>query len=407
MKSKVAVRDRAEAHNLTDISPRRLARRLMIYTPAASEIDELLDNARRDLPQLGANEVVHRVVAHNPDSFWAIARRDKVSPAVRRAEGFQAFLLLNEAGLEQLIAGTFKGADPDVSLLTAQNEKPAAIYVWCTHAKGSLAAAITLTLEKMNTPLYRDVDVYTWAATKEGHAALEGTGFQRGVTVEGHHNPDLYIFRRSPLSPKEMPSYDGYMSHNDDEEITVTVARSIEDLMRVVVVRSAVFVGEQRCPYNEEYDGNDLSGTHLLGYVGHEPAASLRIRYFADFAKIERLAVRSEFRGRRLAQQVIQAAIDLCGKKGYTRVYGQSEKSMVDWYRQFGFRVPNTRRSIVFSEYEFVEIVLDRPRESNAISVDSDPYVIIRPEGRWHMRGILEQSAKRPVNRPGALRSSA
>jgi predicted GNAT family N-acyltransferase len=367
----------------------------------------LLDKARRDLPQLGANAVVHRVVAHNPDCFWAIARRDKVSAAGRRAEGFQAFLLLNEVGLAQLIAGTFKGTDPDVSLLTAQNEKPAAIYIWCTHAKGSLAAAVTLTLEKMNTPLYRDADVYTWAATKEAHIGLQGAGFKRGVTVEGHFNPDLYIYRRSPLSPKEMPSYDGYMSHNKDDEISVTVARSIEDLMRVVAVRSAVFVGEQRCPYSEEFDGNDLSGTHLLGYVGHEPAASLRIRYFADFAKIERLAVRSEFRGRRLAQEVIRAALDLCGQKGYTRVYGQSEKSMVEWYGQFGFRVPNTARSLVFSEYDFVEIVLDRPREPNAISIETDPYVIIRPEGRWHAPGILERSAKRPVTRPGALRRSA
>ena len=76
-----------------------------------------------------------------------------------------------------------------------------------------------------------------------------------------------------------MPSYDGYMRHNGEDEISVTVVRSMEDLMRVMAVRSAVFVGEQRCPYREEFDGNDFSGTHLLGYVGHEPAASLRIRY--------------------------------------------------------------------------------------------------------------------------------
>jgi predicted GNAT family N-acyltransferase len=196
------------------------------------------------------------------------------------------------------------------------------------------------------------------------------------------------------------------MRHNGEDEISVTVARSSEDLMRVMAVRSAVFIGEQKCPYREEFDGNDLSGTHLLGYVGHEPAASLRIRYFADFAKIERLAVRSEFRGRRLAQRVIQAGIEICRLKGYTRIYGQSERSMVEWYGQFGFRVPNTARDIVFSDYDFVEIVLDEPRHPNAISIETDPYVIIRPEGRWHARGTLERSATRPVTRPGALRSS-
>jgi len=33
------------------------------------------------------------------------------------------------------------------------------------------------------------------------------------------------------------------------------------------------------------------TATHLVGYVGAEPAATLRLRYFGDFVKIERLAV--------------------------------------------------------------------------------------------------------------------
>ena len=397
----------ADADNFVEFNPPRLARRLLIYTPTAAEIDELLDVARRDLPQIGANEVVHRVVSHNPDTFWAIARRDRFSSKARHAEGFQAFLMLNEAGVAQLIAGTFRGTDPELSLLAAQYEKPAGIYIWCTHARGTLAAALTLTLQKMSTPLYRDADIYTWAATPEAHHALERAGFRRGVTARDHFAPDLYVFRRSPVLPSEMPAYDGYMNHNTENDISVTVARSIEDLMRVMAVRSAVFVGEQRCPYREEFDGNDFSGTHLLGYVGHEPVAALRIRYFADFAKLERLAVRSEFRGRGVAQQVIRAGIEICRLKGYTRIYGQSERSMVEWYGQFGFRVPNAARELVFSDYDYVEIVLDEPRHPNAISIETDPYVIIRQEGRWHTRGILERSATRPVTRPGAQRSSA
>jgi hypothetical protein len=34
---------RADAHNLAEISPQHLARRLVIYTPTAAEIDELMD----------------------------------------------------------------------------------------------------------------------------------------------------------------------------------------------------------------------------------------------------------------------------------------------------------------------------------------------------------------------------
>ncbi len=43
----------------------------------------------------------------------------------------------------------------------------------------------------------------------------------------------------------------------------------------------------------------------------------MRIRYFADFAKLERLAVRNEGRGSGLAGRLLDAAIELCRKKGY------------------------------------------------------------------------------------------
>ena len=53
-----------------------------------------------------------------------------------------------------------------------------------------------------------------------------------------------------------------------DQEITVTVARSFDDLMRVVSMRTSVYIAEQSCPYEEEFDGNDMAATHMLGFVG-------------------------------------------------------------------------------------------------------------------------------------------
>src|SRR4051794_24719610 len=82
----------------------------------------------------------------------------------------------------------------------------------------------------------------------------------------------------------------------------------ITEKQRKLMLRNGVV---PRCPYEEEFDGNDFSATHLIGYVGNEPAACLRVRYFADFAKIERLAVRREFRTTRLAVTVMRAGIEL------------------------------------------------------------------------------------------------
>jgi hypothetical protein len=45
-------------------------------------------------------------------------------------------------------------------------------------------------------------------------------------------------------------------------------------------------------------------------------------------------------------------------------------------------------------------MVLEMDRHPDAIALGTDPYRIIRPEGRWHMPSVLEKSASRPLTRP-------
>ena len=197
-----------------------------------------------------------------------------------------------------------------------------------------------------------------------------------------------------------MPLYDSYRREGPKNGITVTVARTIDDFLRVTSIRSAVYIAEQECPYEEEFDGNNFSATHLLGFVNGEPAGCLRIRFFADFAKIERLAVRKEFRHTRLSFQIVRAGFELCKMKGYRRIYGHSQKRLVNFWSRFGFRVCEGRPEFSFSDFDYVEIVADVERHPNAVTIGADPYVIIRPEGRWHEPGILEGSSSRGVSRP-------
>jgi len=79
---------------------------------------------------------------------------------------------------------------------------------------------------------------------------------------------------------------------NDSRAVTVRIARDPNDLMLVTAIRSAVYLAEQDCPIEEEFDGNDLVAAHFIGFVGKEPAGCLRVRFFGEFAKVERLAVR-------------------------------------------------------------------------------------------------------------------
>jgi predicted GNAT family N-acyltransferase len=392
-------------HSIDQLDSSAMARRLVVFTPTGQVIDALFERASSDIKGMTNLEVVRQVVSRNPDSLWAIARRDKYDVARPSGDGFVAFLMLNDAGLSRLVSGTFDAQNPDPSLLVAQNEKPAGIYIWALHARGTLAAGISLVFEKISTPKYAGVDLYARATTPDGHRFLEAIGFKPGVRISGIFAPNLHVFRRvGAPRKKRSPIYDSYQHNLSATDISVTLARTIDDFMRVVTIRSAVYMAEQECPFDEEFDGNDFSATHLIGYVGDEPAACLRIRYFADFAKVERLAVRKEFRKTRLSFQISKAAIELCRAKGYSRIYAHAQKRLLNFFDRLGFHQLEGGREFAFSDFDYVEIVLDTTPHPQAISFGADPYVLIRPEGRWHEPGILERSSIRPVTRPSISR---
>lgn len=395
---------RRAKHPLGELDTEQLSKRLVVFNPTGIQVDVLVNEARKGIARLAENEIVHRVISHNPDALWAIARRERFKSSLPVAEGFVAYLMLNKVGLKALLDGSLNAGDPDLNMIAQQNEKPAGIYVWAVHAPGVIAGGMPLAVEKISTKLYRDVDVYARAATLKGLRLMQTMAFEPGAEYCGIFNPHVHTYRRSGHQSNKLPIYDNYRARATKRETSVTIARTLEDVMRVTSIRSAIYLGEQHCPYEEEFDGNDFSATHLIGYVGDEPAACLRIRYFADFAKIERLAVRQEFRNTRLAFQLVRAGIELCRVKGYRRLYGHAQKRLVSFWARFGFRTFEGGRELVFSDFDYVEMVLEAEQHPQAIAIGVDPYIMIRPEGRWHVPGILERSAIRPVTRPSVAR---
>jgi predicted GNAT family N-acyltransferase len=202
----------------------------------------------------------------------------------------------------------------------------------------------------------------------------------------------------------DCPIYDSYdfdLARSDSKRCGIKVARSLSDMMKIVSIRSAVFISEQDCPYDEEFDGNDFCSTHIIGYVGNEPAACLRARFFADFAKLERLAVRHEFRRSRLSFRMVKAGIELARAKGYKRIYGHAQDRLVDFWSTFGARPMEARdKPLIFSDFSYTEMLLETEQHPEAITLNSDPYLLIRPEGKWHEEGVLEQSATRDATSP-------
>ncbi|KAK0350051.1 hypothetical protein LTR94_030593, partial [Friedmanniomyces endolithicus] len=152
------------------------------------------------------------------------------------------------------------------------------------------------------------------------------------------------------------PAFEVTPADRASGQIAVRVARTMEDMMKCFSVRAATYMSEQECPSDEEFDGNDFCATHFIGEIDGEPAGCLRVRYFADFVKLERLAVRKEFRTSRLSFRLVREALTYCRRKGYGRAYGHSRSDLTRFWGLFGFKAVPGRPSFVFSDVEYVEL---------------------------------------------------
>lgn len=192
---------------------------------------------------------------------------------------------------------------------------------------------------------------------------------------------------------------DGSSLQEFDPPLKVRVARTLDDLQKISVVRALVYMNEQDCPYDEEFDGNDFAGaTHLILEVGSEPVGCLRIRWFSGFAKLERVCVRKHHRSTRAAVTMIKFAFEQMRRKGYTRCLAHIQAQLEDYWARHGLIRRENRKEFVFSDRAYVEVEADLSPHPMAVTIDSEPLVVDRPEGDWDRPGPLDMSTSRGVS---------
>lgn len=179
--------------------------------------------------------------------------------------------------------------------------------------------------------------------------------------------------------------------------VDIRVAHGIDELLMALAIRSAVFLAEQSCPYAEEFDGNDMCATHVIGFVDDEPAATIRIRYFGEFVKMERMAVRREFRGSPITTAMLDYVVEFARRKGFTRIMVHTQTGRERFWRVVlrkfgGYRPIPGVPPMQFSGHSYQPIELAVEPRADSFAMDSDPFVLNREEGEWDMPGVLERS---------------
>lgn len=119
------------------------------------------------------------------------------------------------------------------------------------------------------------------------------------------------------------------------ETLQVNKVNSQDDLEKAFAIRKTVFVEEQNCPPELEWEHEEES-IHFLALINGEPCGACRWRKTDKGYKLERFAVLKEHRGKRIGQALVAAALsDLPDDAGYIYLNAQLEAMHI--YSRFGF----------------------------------------------------------------------
>jgi predicted GNAT family N-acyltransferase len=102
-------------------------------------------------------------------------------------------------------------------------------------------------------------------------------------------------------------------------------------------VRRQVFVVEQACPPEEEYDDIDASAQHFAAVEKGAVIGTARVYEVEGRAKIGRVAVLKPWRGRGAGAGLMQAAHAWAKQKGYTEAVLHAQTPVIPFYERLGY----------------------------------------------------------------------
>ncbi|WP_411274935.1 GNAT family N-acetyltransferase [Daejeonella sp.] len=119
------------------------------------------------------------------------------------------------------------------------------------------------------------------------------------------------------------------------DNLSVQKVSNPSDLEKVFAIRKKVFVEEQNCPPELEWEFEDES-VHFMGSINDVPAGASRWRLTEKGFKLERFAVLKEFRGRGMGKALVQSVLDdLPTDADY--IYLNAQLTAIGLYEKFGF----------------------------------------------------------------------
>ncbi|QJB68560.1 GNAT family N-acetyltransferase [Parasphingorhabdus halotolerans] len=337
------------------------------------EIEDYIDKISAKMV-IAEKDTVKAVWQHNPNTVqFAVDENGSKF-------GLFAYLPLTEVGALAIVSGEFDGLRPDLNFICSPGQSPVAIYCWLVWSPKRLSSMFAAMASDWNTICPPGCSFFTCGHSRATEKLWKACGLESAKKFYPSAPDNLLIALPSKNDQPKRPL------------LEVRPVLDFNDFTKVIAVRSATYLAEQFCTFDEEFDGNDLCASQFLGTSDGDAAGTVRVRYFGDFCKVERLAVRKEYRKSKLAYKLVRAALDHARKKGVTKAYGHSRFDLVRFWRVFGFREIPGRPKFSFANVDYVEMEATLEPMLDRVRIGGDPMRTVRPEGKWEEIGPLELS---------------
>jgi len=117
---------------------------------------------------------------------------------------------------------------------------------------------------------------------------------------------------------------------------------SSKEIYEIIVLRQAVFIVEQNCPYPDA-DGLDFDSIHICLYENNKLAAYARVipkgLSYPNYTAIGRVVSSDQFRGKGYGKIVFQKALQTCLKTfPDDNIKLSSQTYIQKFYADFGFK---------------------------------------------------------------------
>ena len=171
--------------------------------------------------------------------------------------------------------------------------------------------------------------------------------------------------------------------------VEVRLVRTPNEFAMAMAVRAATFLAEEEnITYFDEFDGNDYFATYFLAFVNGDPAGTIRLRFFREFALLERVGIRKRYRSYKVFAALARASLEHARKKGYLTVAGRAKGETYKLWRRFEGR--QSGPVIDMFRGKLVPLTFDLTNRPDTGHMECGPFgdpeyedLIVQIEGAW------------------------